>query len=285
MESAERVALDTVAADMKVFQEEFQETQTTIKNMIDDMRKSGKLAKYVRRNSSNLSEEVKPDDLVSAKEAGGNNSESDDKDLNEGFKNSDPKDMKNDEALDTTNSSTENNSISLGIITKNDEGETGSLIHKKDIVGEGKKKEISSDADDEDKSNTLILKEETGDVNKDKVLSNGREKDKLDIVDDCAEKTKSSKSLSTSNITNDEILDENNSKHPMELFVQNAESSINNAFARIEQAKQDFKLVLEYFGEDDKMTSPDFFGTIKKFIGLFDTTLELVNRLELMKVS
>merc|ERR1712071_350203 len=55
----------------------------------------------------------------------------------------------------------------------------------------------------------------------------------------------------------------NGAKHPMEQFLDHAESSIKDAFTRIDAASQKYQRILEYFGEDDKMNSAEFFGTIK----------------------
>jgi len=71
----------------------------------------------------------------------------------------------------------------------------------------------------------------------------------------------------------------------MEKFVAYAEKRTKEALARTDEVQEIFKGVLVYFGEDPAMTSKDFFGTLNKFVAAFDATLEIVKRLEAMKLA
>jgi hypothetical protein len=72
---------------------------------------------------------------------------------------------------------------------------------------------------------------------------------------------------------------------PMEIFALTAEHKIEIACEQIEVAQQKFLSVLNYFGEDEQMKSSEFFGTLWKFIGLFDGAQDFVERQENLKVS
>ena len=71
----------------------------------------------------------------------------------------------------------------------------------------------------------------------------------------------------------------------MEKFTKYAEKRAKQAYARIEEVKENFKGVLSYFGEDPAMTSTDFFGTLNKFVAAFDSALEVVKRIEALKIA
>ncbi len=71
----------------------------------------------------------------------------------------------------------------------------------------------------------------------------------------------------------------------MEKFVAYAEKRTKEALARTDEVQEIFKGVLVYFGEDPAMTSTDFFGTLNKFVAAFDAALEIVKRLEAMKLA
>ncbi len=72
---------------------------------------------------------------------------------------------------------------------------------------------------------------------------------------------------------------------PMELFTLQAEKVANAAADKIEETKKSFVAVLNYFGEDEKMSTSDFFGTLKKFFMAFGVTKESVDRQEVIRVS
>lgn len=71
----------------------------------------------------------------------------------------------------------------------------------------------------------------------------------------------------------------------MEKFAKYAEKRTTEAFARIDEVQENFKMVLSYFGEDPAMTSTDFFGTLNKFVAAFDSALEVVKRIEALKLA
>ncbi|KAL9179362.1 hypothetical protein ACHAXT_008652 [Thalassiosira profunda] len=71
----------------------------------------------------------------------------------------------------------------------------------------------------------------------------------------------------------------------MEKFALYAEKRTREAFARIDEVQENFKGVLTYFGEDPAMSSSDFFGTLNKFIATFDSALEVVKRIEALKIA
>ena len=72
---------------------------------------------------------------------------------------------------------------------------------------------------------------------------------------------------------------------PMELFTLQAEEIANEATYKIVETKKSFADVLLYFGEDEKMSTADFFGTLKKFFIAFETAKENVDRQEVIRVS
>ena len=71
----------------------------------------------------------------------------------------------------------------------------------------------------------------------------------------------------------------------MEKFAQYAEKRTEELFARIDDAQENFKGVLTYFGENPAMTSTDFFGTLNKFVAAFDSALEIVKRIEALEIA
>ena len=70
----------------------------------------------------------------------------------------------------------------------------------------------------------------------------------------------------------------------MERFTLNAHASIKDAMQLTEEVKEKFRKLLEYFGEDQKMASNDFFGTMKRFITEFRKAIEQVEKDEQKKV-
>ena len=71
----------------------------------------------------------------------------------------------------------------------------------------------------------------------------------------------------------------------MEKFVHYAEKRTEEMFTRIDEAQENFKGVLTYFGENPAMSSTDFFGTLNKFVAAFDSALEIVKRIEAMEIA
>lgn len=72
---------------------------------------------------------------------------------------------------------------------------------------------------------------------------------------------------------------------PMEIFSLEAEAFVSKASEKINQTQENFNTVLNYFGEDEKMTTSDFFGTLKKFFLVFDSVKDNVERQEVIRVS
>ena len=72
---------------------------------------------------------------------------------------------------------------------------------------------------------------------------------------------------------------------PMEIFSFQAEGVTNGALKRIKETQESYVSVLHYFGEDDKMTTSDFFGTLKKFFLAFEAVKDDVERQEENRVS
>ena len=71
---------------------------------------------------------------------------------------------------------------------------------------------------------------------------------------------------------------------PMELFAVGAEKDMKNAFEKADEMKIKFSSTLEYFGEDAKMSSSDFFGTLNKFINAFGISTDFVEKQEQTRV-
>jgi hypothetical protein len=67
---------------------------------------------------------------------------------------------------------------------------------------------------------------------------------------------------------------------PMEMFTQSAEYQVLGASEKIEEVRTGFSSVLNYFGEDEKMTSADFFGTLSRFLQSFESEKDLFERQE-----
>ena len=74
-------------------------------------------------------------------------------------------------------------------------------------------------------------------------------------------------------------------KSSMKEFIVVAEKNLHDATSRADLMKENFSKVLKYFGEDEKMASTDFFGTINKFKRAFDTSHESVVKQEAARVS
>jgi len=72
---------------------------------------------------------------------------------------------------------------------------------------------------------------------------------------------------------------------PMEIFFESAEKKIHDACNQVDETKKKFVALLEYFGEDDKMTSTDFFGTLNKFTESFKVAKDYVDKQEEMKLK
>ena len=71
---------------------------------------------------------------------------------------------------------------------------------------------------------------------------------------------------------------------PMEMFTQNAEYQVMEASEKVKEVQKGFVSVLNYFGEDDKMTSTDFFGTLSTFLQSFDGEKDCFERQEDIRI-
>jgi hypothetical protein len=59
---------------------------------------------------------------------------------------------------------------------------------------------------------------------------------------------------------------------------------LDEALLLVDEVKAKYVKLLEYFGEDAKMASNDFFGTMRKFIKEFGTAANQVEKEEQAKV-
>jgi hypothetical protein len=70
----------------------------------------------------------------------------------------------------------------------------------------------------------------------------------------------------------------------MERFASRATSIVDNAVDALEDLNKTYASVLSYFGEDEQMSSTDFFGTMKKFTLEFNSAAEAVEKQEKARV-
>jgi Mg2+/Co2+ transporter CorB len=71
---------------------------------------------------------------------------------------------------------------------------------------------------------------------------------------------------------------------PMERFALGAGITIDQAIEHVDSVKDMYGKLLEYFGEDGKMPSNEFFGTMRRFVTEFGTAVEQVEKAEKAKV-
>lgn len=71
---------------------------------------------------------------------------------------------------------------------------------------------------------------------------------------------------------------------PMERFTLYADSRIDSGLSYCQAVKAKFTRLLDYFGEDPKKASNEFFGTLNKFLAEFQTAIEQVEKQEKAKV-
>lgn len=79
-------------------------------------------------------------------------------------------------------------------------------------------------------------------------------------------------------------VDHHTGRTSMERFILQSEAQVNAALAFSESVEIKFSDLLEYFGEDEGMSSNDFFGTMTRFLGEFEKTIEQVDREEEKRV-
>lgn len=72
---------------------------------------------------------------------------------------------------------------------------------------------------------------------------------------------------------------------PMERFALNTQEALKQTNKKIEDLKKKYANLLEYFGEDEKMPSNEFFGVMRRFIEEFGKACDEVDKLEKERVS
>ena len=71
----------------------------------------------------------------------------------------------------------------------------------------------------------------------------------------------------------------------IEKFIENANTSMEDALSASKDIKEKYRALLLYFGEDETMTSDEFFGTIQSFVTAFDTAHNQIIAQEKQAVS
>ena len=71
----------------------------------------------------------------------------------------------------------------------------------------------------------------------------------------------------------------------IKTFVDLAVNQIDILSSALDTLKSKYSSLLEYFGEDPKKKSADFFGTLSKFLLMFDCAIQLVENQEKAKVK
>lgn len=72
---------------------------------------------------------------------------------------------------------------------------------------------------------------------------------------------------------------------PMERFSMNAKVACEQALESINNVQHKYILVLNYFGEDEKMPTGDFFGILRRFMTEWKKATKQVEKIERRKVS
>ena len=72
---------------------------------------------------------------------------------------------------------------------------------------------------------------------------------------------------------------------PMERFSMNAKVACEQAIESLDNVQAKYVLVLGYFGEDEKMSTGDFFGTLRRFMSEWKKATKQVEKIERKKVS
>jgi tetrahydromethanopterin S-methyltransferase subunit E len=71
----------------------------------------------------------------------------------------------------------------------------------------------------------------------------------------------------------------------MERFSMNAKVACEQTVESIDKVKTKYALVLGYFGEDENMSTGDFFGILRKFMSEWKTAIKQVEKIERAHVS
>jgi len=85
-------------------------------------------------------------------------------------------------------------------------------------------------------------------------------------------------------VTHYNRMDSENDFTAMERFAKAAEYEIEEASSLERKMKETYANILKYFGEDESLSSTDFFGTITKFLAAFDAALDQFNKMEEVRV-
>lgn len=80
-------------------------------------------------------------------------------------------------------------------------------------------------------------------------------------------------------------VDHQSGRTPMERFALNSRDALKQAKSKIKKLKKKYANLLEYFGEDEKMPSNEFFGTMRRFIEEFQKACDEVEKVEIARVS
>ena len=80
-------------------------------------------------------------------------------------------------------------------------------------------------------------------------------------------------------------VDHQSGRTPMERFALNSKDALKQAKSKIKKLKKKYANLLEYFGEDEKMPSNEFFGTMRRFIEEFQKACDEVEKAEIDRVS
>jgi hypothetical protein len=71
---------------------------------------------------------------------------------------------------------------------------------------------------------------------------------------------------------------------PMERYILNAKIACEQASESIDSVQKKYSMLLEYFGEDEKMATADFFGTLRRFMTEWKNAVEQVDKIEKAQV-
>ena len=98
------------------------------------------------------------------------------------------------------------------------------------------------------------------------------------------------KELKTTVYTIDKVshfnkVDHHSGRTPMERFALNSQDALKQATKKINKLKKKYADLLMYFGEDEKMASNEFFGTMRRFIEEFQKANDEVEKLEMARIK
>lgn len=79
-------------------------------------------------------------------------------------------------------------------------------------------------------------------------------------------------------------MDHHTGRTSMERFTLNSRNSCDQAISSIDDVKKKYLALLNYFGEDEKMATVDFFGILRRFMTEFRKAAEQVEAIEKKEV-